>query len=274
MNPARAGLLATLALGSACIIPDTNINVQPNRNNPGAVRIVQAVALSTQANEACADEPGFEVCPVPPDTVVPGLIEIENQAFCACEGGARDANALGGFGIFVEDPDVDDDGVPRDTLIGAFLLDVDPDAGSLSQFVAYTNYFPTSGSAERIPAGAYEQPIERPASNLQEWTLGLETTVDLCNDNNGTPLSAGLHSLRLIVTDRPWPYPVRVDEDGLPMRIGRDGPFLRDETADELVGVPDTPAGASYDVVDFVFRCLDESSDEGMNACSCEEVEG
>ena len=145
MNSPRAGLLAVL--GCACIIPDTDIDVQPNRTNPGAVRIVQAIAVSAQANESCAQEPGFEVCPVPPDTVVPGLIELENQAFCVCEGGGRDGNALGGFRIFVEDPDVDEDGAPRDTLIGAFLLDVDPDTDSLSQFVAYTNYFPTNRAA-------------------------------------------------------------------------------------------------------------------------------
>jgi len=268
MSPARAGLLAAVAFGCACIIPDTDIDVQPDRTNPGAVRIVQAVALSTQANEACAEEPGFEVCPVPPDTVVPGLIEFENQAFCACESGGRDGNAIGGFRIFVEDPDVDDDGAPRDTLIGAFLLDVDPDADSLSQFVAYTNYFPTSSPAQRSAAGTYEQPIERPASNLQEWTVGLDTTVDLCNDNNGTALESGLHSLRLVVTDRPWPFPVDVDDDGLPIPSG-DG-FARDESQEPIVGVPDTPGGASYDVVEFVFRCVEESSD----VCNCEEVEG
>lgn len=269
MTRARAGLLLAV-LGCACIIPDTDIDVQPIRTNPGAVRIVQAVALSTQANEACADEPGFQVCPVPPDTVVPGLIELENQAFCVCEGGGRDGNALGGFQIFVEDPDVDD-GIPRDALLGALLLDVDPGAESLSPFVAYTNYFPTS-PAQRSAAGTYEQPIERPASNLQEWTVGLDTTVDLCNDNNGTPLTGGLHSLRVIVTDRPWPFPVAVDENGLPKRAG-DG-FERDETAEPLVGVPDTPGGASYDVADFVFRCVDESDEEGSNVCNCEEVEG
>lgn len=268
MNETRAGLLAALALGCACIIPDTNIGVQPNRTNPGSIHIVQAVALSTQANEACAQEPGFEVCPLPPDTVVPGLIEVENQAFCVCEGG-RDGNALGGFDIFVEDPDVDDDGEPRDTLIGAFLLDVDPDAEQLSQFIAYTNYFPTSGPAQRIPS---EQPIERPATNLRSWTLGVDTTVDLCNDNNGTPLMPGLHNLRVLVTDRPWPFPVVLDSEGLPTPAG-DG-FARDESQDARVGVPDTPGGASYDVVDFVFRCVDESSEEGINVCNCEEVEG
>ncbi len=268
MTRARAGLLAVLGCG--CIIPDTNIDVQPIRTNPGTVRIVQAVAFSAQANAACADEPGFEVCPVLPETVVPGLIEIENQAFCACEGG-RDGNAIGGFRIFVEDPDVDEDGAPRDALIGAFLLDVDPDADSLTPFVAYTNYFPTNRPAQRSPPGTYE-PIERPPSNLREWTLGLDTTVDLCNDNNGTPLAPGLHNLRVLVTDRPWPFPVVVDSNGAPQRAG-DG-FERDATQDAIVGVPDTPGGASYDVVDFVFRCVEESSDEGINVCNCEEVEG
>ena len=269
MKPARVALLG-VGLGCACIIPDTNIQVQPNRTNPGTVRIVQAVALTTEANDACAEEPGFQVCPLPPDTVVPGLIEVENQAFCVCEGG-RDANALGGFDIFVEDPDVDEDGEPRDTLLGALLLDVVEGEEPLSQFVAYTNYFPTNRPAQPAVAGTYEQPIERPPTNLRSWTLGVDTNVDLCNDNNGTPLAPGLHSLRVMVTDRPWPLPI-AEDDGRP-EIDGDA-FVRDELQEALVGIPDTPGGASFDAVDFVFRCVDETTEEGANVCNCEEVAG
>ncbi len=269
MKAARVALLG-VGLSCACIIPDTNIQVQPNRTNPGTVRIVQAVALTSEANAACADEPGFQVCPLPPDTVVPGLIEVENQAFCVCEGG-RDANALGGFDIFVEDPDVDEDGEPRDTLLGAVLLDVIEGEEPLSQFVAYTNYFPTNRPAQPTVAGTYEQPIERPPTNLRSWTLGVDTNVDLCNDNNGTPLSPGLHSLRVVVTDRPWPLPI-AEADGRPEVA--DDAFVRDELQDALVGVPDTPGGASFDVVDFVFRCVDDKTEEGANVCNCEEVAG
>ncbi len=271
MNLVRAACVAALGLGCACIIPDTQIDVQPNRTNPGTIRIVQPISLSAQANEACAQEPGFEVCPLPEDTVVPGLIEIENQAFCVCEGG-RDGNALGGFDIFVEDPDLDEDGEPRDTLLGALLLDAPPDADPLTPFVAYTNYFPTNRAAQRFATGTYEQPIERPPSNLKSWSLGIDTKLDLCNNNNGAPLAPGLHNLRLVVTDRPWPFPVRTDERGWPEPDG--GGFARNEAEDPLVGVPDLPAGASYDVADFVFRCEDETSAAGASVCNCEEVEG
>ena len=52
MTTLRAGLWVALGLGCACIVPDTNIQVQPNRTNPGTVRIVQAVALTLRQGEA------------------------------------------------------------------------------------------------------------------------------------------------------------------------------------------------------------------------------
>ena len=269
MTTLRAGLWVALGLGCACIVPDTNIQVQPNRTNPGTVRIVQAVALTPEANAACAEVPGFEVCPLPQDTIVPGLIQFENQAFCICES-QRDGNALGGFDIYVEDPDVDENGEARDALLGALLLDVEPGEEPLSQFVAYTNYFPTSRPAQPANAGTYEQPIEREPTNLRSWALGTDTKLDLCNNNNGTQLTEGLHSLRLIVTDRPWPFPITQDENGRPEVA--DEQFLRDESEDALVGVPDLPAGASFDVADFVFRCFDETTEQGTNVCNCEEA--
>lgn len=254
-----------------CIIPDSKIDVQPQRTNPGSVRIVQAVALTPQADAACAEEPGFEVCPQPPDTVVPGLIELENQAFCTCEGG-RDGNELGGFQIFVEDADVDDAGEPIDDLFGVLLLDVPPDTEQVSAFVAFTNYLPSNQPAQRVAGGGtYAQPIERPPTNVKEWALGVETKLDLCNDNNGSALEPGLHSLRLVVTDRPWPQPVLVNEFGRPQGSP---PFERDAQADPLVGVPDLAAGASYATANFVFRCVDESSELGLTVCNCEEDEG
>ncbi len=264
------GALASAAAG--CIIPDTDIDVQPNRTNPGTVRIVQAVALTEQADEACGLEPGLVVCPQPPFTVAPGLLEVENQAFCVCEGG-RDLNALGGFDIYVEDPDVTAEGDPRDDIFGVFLLDAPPHAEQVAPFIAYTNLLPSNLAAQRVPlgGGTYAQPIERPPTNLKSWTLGIETAVDLCNDNNGTALEQGLHSLRLVVTDRPWPFPVEL-EDGEPVREG-DG-FARDETEAPLVGIPDTVAGASHAAANFVFRCVDEATEEGASVCNCEEVEG
>lgn len=269
---ARAAVACVAAVLAACsggcIIPDTRIDVQPERTNPGAVRIVQAVPLSPQADAACAEEPGLLRCPQPPITIVPGLIEIEDQAFCTCENG-RDGNAAGGFDIYVEDPDVDDEGEPRDELFAAFLLDVPPNADLVSPFVAYTNYLPNNTPALRVLG---DQPIERPVTNLKAWSLGVETTVDLCNNNNGNQLTPGLHSLRLVVTDRPWPFPVLTDADGSPER--NDGAFERDEALEPLVGVPDLPGGASYAVANFVFRCRDASSEEDGVGCNCEDFEG
>ena len=262
---------------AACIVPDSSIQVQPNRTNPGTVRIVQAVALSGEANAACAEVPGFEVCPLPQETIVPGLIELENQAFCVCQSGS-DTNALRGFYIYVEDPDVDEDGEPRDALLGAFLLDVVP-GEEPSQFVAYTNYFPTSRPAQPANAGTYEQPIERPPTNLRSWALGTDTTLDLCNDNNGVALDPGLHNLRLIVTDRPWPFRIEPDgdrapNDAFPFPAIEEDQFVRAATEDPLVGVPDLPGGASFDVADFVFRCIDETTEQGTSVCNCEEAPG
>lgn len=274
MTTWRRGFVLLPVLIGACIIPDSLIDVQPNRTNPGTVRIVHAVALSQQVNDACAEEPGFEICPLPSVTLLPGLIqpeEPENQAFCICETG-RDGNFLGGFDIFVEDPDVDEDGIPTDSIFGAFLLDAPADAEAVSSYVAYTNYLPTNQPARPIAAGTYEQPIERPATNLRSWAIAIDTAMDLCNDNNGEALTPGLHNLRFVATDRPWPQPILLDEAGLPQRDGDD--YLRDEAADPLVGVPDLPAGASYDTIDFVFRCVDEADEQGANVCSCEEADG
>ncbi len=264
--------VVALAMGG-CIIPDFDIDIEPERTNPGAVRIVQAVGVPERAHEACANAAlGFGACPVPPDTVPPGLLQVEGQAFCVCQGG-RDINALGGFDIFVEDPDLNDDGTPKDDIFGALLLDLDPDADDPSEYVAYSNYLPPAEPAKLAPLGqgGYGQPIERPATNLKSWALGVETSVDLCNNDAEAPVAPGLHSLRLVVTDRPWFVPIAM-KDGKPERA--EDAYVREDTP-QLVGVPDLPSGATYAVANFVFECIDETSELGNQVCNCaEEADG
>lgn len=266
--------LGTLALGPACIIPDQDIDIRPTRVNPGAVRIVQAIALTDPANQECTEASvGFAGCPIPPVTLPPpGLIALEGQEFCLCPQGQRDVNAVGSFDIFVEDPDKKDDGSALDEIFGTFLLDMPAGAETPSDYVAYTNYLPTR-PAVLVPLGlgTYAQPIERPKTNLKRWVLGGETRVDLCNNNNATALEPGLHSLRLIVTDRPWYVPVAVDSmSGQPMREGPNDYARLEQPA--LVGVPDLPGGASYAQANFVFNCSEDNEAESVCGCEGEEM--
>ena len=270
----RASMLAAswlvLGVSSSCIIPDSDIRVEPERTNLGSVRLVQAIGLSNEIDAACRDASSLHLaCPVPPTTIpVPGLIALEDdQDLCTCPVGESDLNAVGSFDIYVEDGDRDDEGNPTDRIFGAFTLDVaDPDQG-LRTVVAYTNLLSPEQPAQLVPSlgdGSYRDPIERPPPNLKSWTVGAERGVDLCNDNNGAKLAPGLYNLRLVVTDRPWYVPVELDSQGRP--VYEDG-VLQRQDADPIPGVPDLPAGATYDVANFVFRCL-EPEDE---RCDCVE---
>lgn len=271
-------------MATACIIPDNDIEVRPARTNPGAVRIVEAVAITPEAVAACAQVPIAgepvgeslrETCPLPPITVPTGLIRLEGQTLCLCPEGQVDGGALGGFDIYVEDPDVESDGSPSDDLYGVFLLDVPPEATDvtrggfdLHEFVAYTNYLDPEQPARLVPlpVGSYVEPIERPPTNLKSWSLGVDERVDFCNNNEGAPLpEPGLHSLMLVVTDRPWYVPVKRNQLGAPER--KDGVLQRDGLP--LVGVPDLPGGASYAVAHYVFECLTEDVAPEVDVCDC-----
>ena len=272
-----------------CIIPDDNIEVEPPRTNEGAVRIVHSVGLTEEAVEACQRVPILgeaesqrETCPLPPETLQPGLIRSERgQNFCVCQDDFFDDNALGFVDIHVEDADVDSKtGEPTDDIFGAFLLDVDLPSGGqalteddLRAAVAYENYLNPNEPAQlvQLGAGSYEEPIGRPRTNLKSWRLGVDL-VDLCNDNDGAKLEGGpLHSLRLVVTDRPWYVPVAVNKDGQPLMDG--DKFARQEV-DPLLGVPDLPGGASYDVANYTFECLTEEVDAEVSVCNCVDPTG
>jgi hypothetical protein len=270
--PRRAATGFTLLLlAAACIIPDAEIEILPERNNPGAVRLVNRISMSVEANRACtkADPLFAEECPLPPPSQPPGLVDFsaDGQPFCSCPPGERDNNALRQFDVFVEDPDVDNN-VPRDDILGAFLLDVPLSAEDPSEYVAYQNYLPSNEPATLFPIGrgGYNDAIERPTPSLKSWTIGIDGRIDLCNDNVGGSLEPGLHQLTLVVTDRPWYTEVQTDDKGKPLY--KDGELVR--TGDSpRIGVPDLPVGATSDSQVFVFRCLD-SSDQACN-CSAEE---
>ena len=111
------------------------------------------------------------------------------------------------------------------------------------------------------------QTIERPDPHLKNWTLAGQPQVDLCNDNDGTPLQPGTHQLRVIVTDRPWYRPVLLDAEGAVLLDDEGESVL----GDPVIGMPDLAAGASYDTATYVFQCFDGfDMVEGMQ-CNCED---
>lgn len=274
MPTARVAALVAWVSLPACIIPDSGIVVEGEFENPGTVRIVEAVAMSPQADEACADvSVELAVCPLPPLTLPFGLVGAD-APLCTCPAG--DDNRLGFVDIYVEDPDVDENGDPTDLIYGALLLDLPADADDPSRYVAYENLLSPSDPAVRFTGGGaiggYADSIERPTPQLRSWTLGRERGVDLCNDNADAPggkLSVGVHSLRLVVTDRPWYRPVVLDPDGKLVLDDRKQP-MRVPEDEALPGVVDAPAGASYAIADYVFRCGDGNAPDPGCACTPE----
>jgi hypothetical protein len=142
-----------------------------------------------------------------------------------------------------------------------------------------------TGTGKELPANVpaanvnlgfngYADAIVRPEPLVRRWTLGAETRVDLCNDNaaaqNGK-LEPGLHSLRIIVTDRPWYREFERDDDGEVLLDEDDRP-LRVPIEEASIGVPDLPGGATYAIADYVFRCGFGRDPEAN--CNCLESGG
>jgi hypothetical protein len=258
---------AALVAGVGCIIPDNNIQVRGDFVNPGPVRIVQAVPISDQANEACARVSELTDCPLLPPTVPLGLLGADTT-FCVCP--EADNNALLSFDLYVEDPDVVD-GKPEDTILAALLLDMPESEEDPSTFVAFTNLLSGTEPATNVQLGfgGYQDSFERPTPLVRSWTLGRDSGVDLCNDNSGEKLDPGTHSLRIVVTDRPWYRPVLRDAKGEPV-VESDVIVRVEDEASAKIGVPDTPAGASYAIADYVFVCGDGTDpDNPSPGCNC-----
>ncbi len=261
----RVLCLTPLWLGAlACIIPDSQIVVREDFSNEGAVRIVEPIAVTERASAACDELDLFNECPSVPATQPTGLVRGN---FCICNPTQRDGDAAGFFEIFVEDPDVDDDGVFTDDVFGVFLLDVDEDADSPDEFVAYRNFLPPDQPADLVTSGVDTRVIERAPPGLRSWVIGQET-ADLCNDNDGATLLPGLHELRIVVTDRPWYQEVEIDDNGAIVLDAEGEP----ERLDPIVGAPDLPGGATYDSRAFVFRCGDGVAGGENTGCNCVDV--
>jgi len=248
--------------GAGCVIPDPGIQAEDEFVNMGGVRIIEPTPITARADEDCDDLPGVVGCPRVPDNSLPsGLIRPESP-LCLCPDGDL---GLGGFDLLVEDPDVDDDNEPSDTIIGAFFLDMPPEPDDPRDYLAYKNQLPPEEPARRFRADELFT-IERPNPNLKAWAIAPQSRWDLCNDNDGAQIDRGLHQLRLIVTDRPWYRPALVDDEGQPQLDDEGQPQL----GDPVTGMPDLPAGATYDSTTYVFECFQEGMEPEGIVCSCE----
>jgi hypothetical protein len=264
-RPPRGGscavVLVAVVAAPACIIPDAGIVVEDEFVDVGAVRIVEPTPITARADADCDERTPLSGCPKLNDTLPSGLIRPESP-LCVCPG---DDLGVGGFEIFVEDPDIDDEGDPKDELLGALFLDMPADAEDPRDSLAYINQLPPEEPARRFRASDL-QTIERPDPHLKAWTIAGQGRLDLCNDNDGAKVEPGLHELRLVVTDRPWYRPLMVDAMGEPI-LDEDGELTYD---DPVFGMPDLRAGATYDTTTYVFECYDSNGPPMGIECSCE----
>ncbi|MBC8073866.1 MAG: hypothetical protein IAG13_36445 [Deltaproteobacteria bacterium] len=261
----------------ACIIPDTHLQVRGEAVNPGPVRLVQATEMTPEAEAACKGvQSELGSCPMVPATLPFGLVRPETGDFCVCP--ELDGRALNYFDIYAEDPDLDGQDRPKDSIFGVFLLDMPSEADDPPSYVAYEHLLsPTTPAVlQQFGIGSYADAIERPEPLVRRWTIGdAETQVDLCNDNASSPsskLEPRLHSLRLIVTDRPWYRAFQRTASGEIALDEHDDP-IQVPAEEAAIGVPDTPGGASYAVADYVFRCRDGVPPVSDLSCECAEAE-
>jgi hypothetical protein len=253
-------LLALVILASACIIPDTDIQVFSLDSNANAVRIVEGIPLSEPARCAC-DADTCE-CPVADLTGLPTFLDpnLDAYQFCICGENAVDQGRLPGTRLYAEDQDAFE-GVPTDKLYAALLLDWSPTLGEPAfDYIAYDDIVDPGVELPTYP-GSYDfQIIKRPRPYVRAINLTDDTSrFDLCN-GAGQPLTQGFHTLTLIVTDRPW--------------FQTTGGFSdTDTTSDDgpepmpvmLEGVPNIAEGATYDIETYVFHCFVE----GEEQCQC-----
>ena len=263
--------LALLAV--ACILPDQDIIVRTEDQNDSPVRIVQPTPLSLAAQCACdpagctaADPADWNpTCPQPDASGLPHFLDPGTNPqfqFCSCPLGEVDPDQLPAFELFAEDQDVEND-APKDDLFAVLLLDLQADDDPTSR-VAYTRYLNANNP---LPAafGDYA-PELRPSPQLRSVFIGdVDARIDLCNGNL-SPLSVGWHTVRVLVTDRPW-FTTSVTGGGQ----GDGG-----ETTVQQIGVPDVAAGATFDSRDYTFFCSNQEEDGDPFDCAnrCQEASG
>ncbi len=277
---ATSPALWPLALLGACIIPDRDIRIESGLDNENAVRIVQRAPRVAEMDDLCnldpSDDPQPAYCPQVRRTRPSGLIMApEGGDFCVCPRASgnqpgSDRRAIASFEIYAEDADGAVEG-RADTLYGVALLDADATDDEPYNAVAYGKYWQPGRAgepveeAEDLEGDRTAPPSGRPAAGLSVFQLDDSTgirEIDLCNEA-GRPVSAGLHTLRFMVTDRPFFRPRALDLDG---------GFAVDENGDpaygnEQPGVPDLASGATYATIDFGFECRDASDPEADCRC-------
>ena len=251
-------LAAALA---ACVLPDREINiVDEDIQNKHAVRIIEPTQLSTEAEDAC--DAALAALKVPldcqlgdPTTVLPHFLDptskdpkdpAKSYNFCSCPPGMKSSVLLPSSTLYVEDrPDAADQDVE---LFAAALLDPRADSKEPHRAVRYTDFISPEDPLLEVSDLEY-QPLKRPKPQVRTLIVGGEPDIDPCNDANDTPLTRGFHTLRLMVTDRPW---YRTDPDD----------------TDGQAGVPDIAAGATFDETTYVFHCDDQTDAHCLTECA------
>lgn len=291
----RRGCTVLLAVVAGCIIPDRDIDTEDVQGNLGAVRIVEATNLPASFFEACNPEDGeIQTCPQVPTGRRRGLIAERDDdgnivPYCVCPEGFVDSRTVPSFFIYAEDSDRDGPG-PADDFFGVALLDLDSDTEAPQESLAYEQHFAPGTRGEPFTLGQLDpdslDPIDvdaasgmsilfasaaREDNGLVRFRFGKNNGVgtDLCNDDNGDKLPAGMHTLTIMVTDRPFFTPALVDELGEPV-LGIDG---RPQLAPTQWGMPDIAGGATWAIANYVFECIAEPADtaEGDSVCACVE---
>ncbi|MEZ4453523.1 MAG: hypothetical protein R3B09_28950 [Nannocystaceae bacterium] len=262
---------ALLVFAGSCIRTDVlevNDGSLVNRN---AVRIVEPIILTAEAQEGCDDptsEETIELCPQPPGdphSVLPHFLDPNFKDsssktplydFCSCPDNQVDLGSLTSVTFYMEDRDAVGEAngdKTLDDLYAALLLDPDPTDDRPQLAAAYSAYYNPQEALELASVQSNNdvyRPIGRDTIQLRELKLGDEngTRFDLCNGAGKDPLSVGYHRLDIVVTDRPW---VTLDNEVV------------------QVGVPDLAQGATFDVATYVFRCDDSMTDlSGNDHCN------
>jgi hypothetical protein len=270
--------LVVVAAVAGCIVPDREIRIDPGFDNEGAVRIVQRPPRTPEMDEVCNLEKDYDLayCPEVRATTRSGLLRASDGGdFCVCPVGSTDKRALNSFEIYAEDGDVQGDRA-QDTIYGVAFLDLERATTKPQDFVAYRNYWEAGAAGERLDVGEEGKTRTAPPvgrESTQVWVFQLNDgtrLLDLCNDDSGAKLPAGLHNLRFMVTDRPFFKPEQPVDDGGTMLFPRQ------------FGVPDLAAGATYATIDYVFECKDaaldppgcepipDPEDEDTPLCTCD----
>ena len=292
------GLCVGLCVGlpAGCIIPDRDIQAEDAIGNPGAVRIVEATNLPASFAATCNVMDNTQTCPQVPSGRRGGLVVERDEdgnvlPYCVCPEGSVDSRVVPEFFIYAEDPDREGPG-PADDLFAVALLDLDPATSEPQIFVAYEQQLPPGSRGEsftldELDPGALDPRDLNPDTDesvlfasqgredngLFRFRFGGNAGrgTDLCNDDNGTKLGAGMHTLTVMVTDRPFFTPPLVDANGNPV-LGLDG---RPRFGPTQWGMPDIAAGATWTIANYVFECIAEppetESEDSVCACVPEE---